>query len=106
MAQAVADLEGWELVKQPIDWDAKDMELASGTIDCIWNGFTMDGREDEYTFSDPYIDNSQVFVVPANSGIETAADLAGKTLGFRKTLPLWLLLKAKIIKSFVKLSRT
>lgn len=84
MAQAVADLEGWELVKQPIDWDAKDMELASGTIDCIWNGFTMDGREDEYTFSDPYIDNSQVFVVPANSGIETAADLAGKNVGVQK----------------------
>lgn len=60
------------------------MELASGTIDCIWNGFTMDGREDEYTFSDPYIDNSQVFVVPANSGIETAADLAGKNVGVQK----------------------
>lgn len=84
MAQAVADLEGWELVKQPIDWDAKDMELSSGTIDCIWNGFTMDGREDEYTFSEPYIDNSQVFVVPADSDIQSAADLAGKNVGVQK----------------------
>lgn len=84
MAQAVADLEGWELVKQPIDWDAKDMELSSGTIDCIWNGFTMDGREDQYTFSDPYIDNSQVFVVPADADITTAEDLAGLNVGVQK----------------------
>lgn len=84
MAQAVADLEGWELVKQPIDWASKDMELSSGTIDCIWNGFTMNGREDSYTFSDPYIDNSQVFVVPADSNITTAADLAGLNVGVQK----------------------
>lgn len=84
MAQAVCDLEGWELVKQPIDWDAKDMELSSGAIDCIWNGFTMDGREDEYTWSDPYIDNSQVYVVAADAGISTPADLAGKVVGVQK----------------------
>lgn len=84
LAQKVADMEGWTLVKQPIDWDAKDMELSSGTIDCIWNGFTMDGREDQYTFSTPYIDNSQVFVVPADSDVKTAEDLAGKNVGVQK----------------------
>ena len=63
LAQEVCDRLGWTLVKQPIDWDAKDMELDSGAIDCIWNGFTMNGREDQYTFSVPYVDNSQVFVV-------------------------------------------
>ena len=84
MAQAVCDLEGWELVKQPVDWDAKDMELSSGAIDCIWNGFTMDGREDDYTWSDPYIDNSQVYVVAADSGIGTPADLAGRIVGVQK----------------------
>ena len=41
LAQEVCDRNGWELVKQPIDWDSKDMELSSGAIDCIWNGFTM-----------------------------------------------------------------
>ena len=84
MAQAVCDLEGWELVKQPVDWDAKDMELSSGAIDCTWNGFTMDGREDDYTWSDPYIDNSQVYVVAADSGIGTPADLAGRIVGVQK----------------------
>ncbi len=81
LAEAVCKLEGWELVKKPINWDAKDMELNSGAIDCIWNGFTMNGREDEYTFSIPYVDNSQVIVVAENSGINTPEDLAGKTVG-------------------------
>ena len=81
LAQAVCDLEGWTLVKKPINWDSKDMELNSGSIDCIWNGFTMNGREDDYTFSTPYVDNSQVIVVAENSGIEKLSDLGGKTVG-------------------------
>lgn len=81
LAQAVCDMEGWKLVKKPINWDSKDMELNSGSIDCIWNGFTMNGREDDYTFSVPYVDNSQVIVVAENSGISTLADLAGKIVG-------------------------
>ena len=81
LAAEVCKRQGWELVKQPINWDTKDMELSSGSIDCIWNGFTMNGREDEYTWSVPYVDNSQVFVVPEDSGISTKADLAGKTVG-------------------------
>ena len=81
LAQAVCDLEGWELEKKPINWDSKDMELNSGSIDCIWNGFTMNGREDDYTFSDPYVDNSQVIVVAEDSGIDKLTDLAGKTVG-------------------------
>lgn len=80
LAQAVCDLEGWELVKTPIDWDSKDMELNSGNIDCIWNGFTINGREDDYTWSDPYLNNEQVMVVTSDSGIETLADLAGKNV--------------------------
>ncbi len=78
LAQEVAKRLGLEFVPQPIAWDAKDMELNSGTIDCIWNGFTMNGREDDYTWSTPYMDNSQVFVVAADSGITSFADLAGK----------------------------
>ena len=81
LAQAVCDLEGWELVKTPINWDSKDMELDSGSIDCIWNGFTMTGREDDYTWSQPYVDNSQVMVVKKEAGISALSDLAGKTVG-------------------------
>ena len=78
LAQEVCDRNNWKLVKQPIDWDSKDAELNSGTIDCIWNGFTMNGREDDYTWSDPYIDNKQVVVVRSDSGIDDFAGLKGK----------------------------
>lgn len=84
LAEEVCARNGWTLVKQPIDWDAKDMELSSGSISCIWNGFTINGREDAYTWSTPYIDNSQVFVVAGDSGIVTEADLAGKAVGVQK----------------------
>ena len=81
LAAAVCEIEGWELVPMPIDWDSKDMELESGNIDCIWNGFTMNGREDSYTFSVPYVDNSQVIVTADDSGISSLDDLEGKTVG-------------------------
>ncbi|MDO5135344.1 MAG: transporter substrate-binding domain-containing protein [Eubacteriales bacterium] len=80
LAQKVCDNLGWELVKVPINWDSKDMELNSGNIDCIWNGFTINGREDDYTWSDAYLNNEQVMVVAADSGIESLADLAGKNV--------------------------
>ena len=80
LAQEVCARNGWGLVKQPIDWDSKDMELNSGSIDCIWNGFTMTGREDDYTWSKPYVDNSIVVVVKEGSGIEKKEDLAGKVV--------------------------
>lgn len=81
MAAEVCKLNNWELVKQPIAWDNKDNELGSGAIDCIWNGFTMNGREDDYTWSDAYVDNSQVIVVAKDSGINALANLADKTVG-------------------------
>lgn len=80
LAKEVCDRNGWELVKQPIDWDSKDMELNSGSIDCIWNGFTYTGREDAYTWSEPYVDNSIVVVVPTDSDIKSLDDLAGKVV--------------------------
>ena len=80
---------------QPVSWESKEQELSSKNIDCIWNGFTMNGRESDYTWTTPYIDNSQVviltftepymsnpqiFVVLADSGIKTEADLKGKVV--------------------------
>ena len=80
LAQEVCDRNGWEIVKTPIDWDAKNIELNGGSIDCIWNGFTRNGREDDYTWTPAYINNTQVFAVNKNSGIKKAADLAGKNV--------------------------
>lgn len=80
LAAEVCKRLGWELIPQPIDWDSKDMELDAGNIDLIWNGMTMTGRESEYTWIGPYVDNSIVFVVTEGSGIKSKADLAGKTV--------------------------
>ena len=80
LAEEVCKRLGYELVKQPIDWDSKDMELNSGSIDCIWNGFTVTGREKNYTWSIPYVDNSIVVAVNNDSNIKELADLAGKTV--------------------------
>jgi len=78
LAEEVCRRRGWTLKKQPIDWDAKDMEINSGAIDCLWNGMTYNGRENDYTWSEPYVDNTIVIAVTADSDIQTEADLAGK----------------------------
>lgn len=80
LAQETAKRLGLEYQPQPVAWDSKDMELESGNIDCIWNGFTMTGREDDYAWTKPYMKNSQVFVVAKDSGIASQADLAGKVV--------------------------
>lgn len=78
LAQEVCKLKGWTFKAQPIVWENKDNELNSGAIDCIWNGFTINGRESLYTWSDPYVDNSQVIVVKTSSGITDFAGLKDK----------------------------
>ena len=81
LAEALCELKGWELTKTPINWDSKDMELNSGSIDCVWNGFTINGREDLYTWSIPYVNNSQVILTSKDAGITDFAGLAGKVVG-------------------------
>ena len=78
LAQAVCEMEGWEFKAEPIDWDAKDALLGAGTINCIWNGFTIEGREDEYSFTEPYMINAQVVVTKKDAGIAALADLKDK----------------------------
>ena len=80
LAAAVCKIEGWTFTPTPITWDAKDSMLNSGQITCIWNGFTIEGREDDYAFTAPYMENRQVVVVRADSGITSLADLAGKNV--------------------------
>ena len=80
LATEVAKRNGWDLELEAIDWDAKDALLNQGTINCIWNGFTMEGREGKYAFSKPYMHNEQVVVVKADSGIDSLEGLAGKNV--------------------------
>jgi len=87
LAREVCARKGWTFVANPINWDAKDMELNSGAISCIWNGFTMQGREKGYTWTAPYVDNSQRVLVKKGSALKKLADLAGKTVGVQTDTP-------------------
>lgn len=80
LAKEFCKRTGYEFKAQPIDWNSKDLELNSGNIDCIWNGFTLTGRENDYTWTFPYVDNSIVLVVRADSNIKKKSDLAGKVV--------------------------
>lgn len=84
LAKEVAKRLGMKFEAVPINWDAKNMELGTGNIDCIWNGFTMTGREGDYLWTSPYVTNAQVIVVNEKSDIKTAADLAGKVLALQQ----------------------
>lgn len=87
LAREVCARKGWNFVPKPIDWDAKDAELDSGAIDCIWNGFTMQGREEGYSWTPPYVDNSQVVMVVSDSTITNLAALAGKSVAVQTDTP-------------------
>lgn len=85
LAKAVFENLGYEVIFKEIEWSAKYTDLASGTIDCIWNGFTCntsddDGvaRSEKVDFSYNYMINKQVIVVKNDSNIAVAEDLSGK----------------------------
>lgn len=81
MAQAVADHMGIKVKFQPINWSSNVMELSSGNVDLLWNGFTITPkRQEQLLMSEPYMENTQVVVVKADSPIKKLADLAGKKL--------------------------
>lgn len=84
LAKEVAKRMGVTFKAQPIDWDAKEMELATKKIDCIWNGFTITAeRREALSFTDAYLDNAQVLIVRADSGITKLSDMKGKTIGIQ-----------------------
>ena len=85
LAEEVCKRLGVKLIKQPISWDAKEIELSSKNIDVIWNGMSMtDERIENMFLSKPYIANAQVIIVAEDSPIKTKADLKGKKVGLQK----------------------
>lgn len=85
LAKEVAARLGVEFKAQPIDWSAKEMELTTGKIDCIWNGFTItDERKESLSMTKPYLNNEQILIVRANSNISSLKDFAGKVVGIQE----------------------
>ena len=81
MANAVGEKLGIPVEFQTIEWTMKEQELHQCNIDLIWNGYSItDERKEEVLFTNPYLDNEQVVVTMADSGIETLDDLAGKVV--------------------------
>ena len=86
LAEKVFTNLGYQVIFKEIKWENKYTDLQSGTIDCIWNGFTANCADDDdnvqrsekVDFSYNYMENRQVVVVKKNSGIASASDLAGK----------------------------
>ena len=70
---------------ESIDWEQKTNLVESGTIDCIWGCFSMDGREEAYRWAGPYMVSRQVVAVDADSSIRSLSDLAGKTVAVQST---------------------
>lgn len=84
LAKEVTSRMGVELILQPIDWNAKEQELNTGNIDCIWNGFTItEERAEMINFTEAYVNNAQVAVVKSSSPVKSLADLAGKKVGIQ-----------------------
>lgn len=84
LAREVCDRMGIKLICKDIDWDQKEKLLKSGKIDCIWNGLTVNEmRAREMNLSEPYMQNTPVFVVAPDSDIEYLNDLKGKFIGIQ-----------------------
>ncbi|WP_137665180.1 amino acid ABC transporter substrate-binding protein [Enterococcus hulanensis] len=82
LAKAVFKEYGIKADFQPIDWSMKENELENGTIDLIWNGYTVTkSREKKVLFTDPYAQNEQILVTKKDSGITSSEGMKDKILG-------------------------
>ena len=74
---------GYEPVFEQIEWNRRDVLLASGKIDCLWSCFSMDGQEDRYAWVGPYMCSRQIVAVLYDSPIKHLSDLEGKSVAVR-----------------------
>ena len=82
LAKEVSKRLNLEFVAKPINWEAKELELSSGSIDCIWNGFTMtEKRLEKMAFTSAYLNNDQILVVRNDGTINSLKDAEGKVIG-------------------------
>lgn len=84
VAKEVCKKLGMKLEVQPISWAAKEQELDSGNIDCIWNGFGYtEERNNAMTLSNVYLKDESIFFVNENSQYNSKEDLKGKKIGIQ-----------------------
>ena len=84
LAKEAASRLGVDVEFKPVDWDGVILSLNKGDIDLVWNGMTItESRQEKINFSKPYLDNRQIVILQAGSGISSKADLAGKVVGLQ-----------------------
>jgi polar amino acid transport system substrate-binding protein len=83
LANAVGEILGVEVEFKPIDWNAKEMELSSKNIDCIWNGMSATAeRQESMSLTNKYLNNRIVIMtLKGDVKIASAADLANYNIG-------------------------
>lgn len=82
LAKEVFKRQGKEVSFENIDWATKEATLDRGTIDMLWNGYSInDERRKIIDYSDSYMDNKTIIVVMADSDIKTQEDLKDKEVG-------------------------
>lgn len=85
LARAVFKQYGIKVDFQPIDWSMKETELKNGTIDLLWNGYSVNAaRKKKVAFSRYYLQNRQILVTKKKSRIYNLNDMRGKTLGVQE----------------------
>lgn len=102
LARAVFKLYGIHVDFQTIDWSMNATELRNGTIDLIWNGYSITPqRKKKVAFSRPYLANGQVLVVKKNSGIHAFSQMKNKEIGMQtgSTAQQWYDGKQKILRA-------
>ena len=71
MAKAFAEYLGVEVEFLEINWDNKLMELDTKGVDAIWNGMTITEEiTNGASVSEPYCNNGQVVVLPADKAAD------------------------------------
>lgn len=71
----------YKAVFKELTWAEQNHKLNKGSIDCIWGGFAMNGREQQYQWAGPYLLSPICVCVRADSDIHSFEDLCGKTIG-------------------------
>lgn len=105
LARAVFKQYGIKVDFQPIDWSMKETELKNGTIDLLWNGYSVNpARRKKVAFSRYYLENKQVLVTKKSQHINNFQDMKGKSLGVQNgsTGATALDAKPKLLKDLIK----
>lgn len=80
-AEAVGEILGVDVEFVEISWEAKEVELASKNIDCLWNGMCItEDRKEMWEVTAPYMYNTQAMVMKADKEAEIMADISGKNV--------------------------